>query len=189
MKLPDNDTIHMCTLKPYKHTGSASEGGRPGERVCAFLDDMHIRYEVTEHPAVHDMAALRALQLPHPDCVAKNLFVRDDKRRNYYLITVKGDKRADLKALRRRCGTRPLSMAGEEELGRILGLAPGAVTPFGVLNDAERRTHVFLDEDFLQPPALIGIHPNENTATLWLRTEDLLRILAWHGTPADTLPL
>ena len=63
----------------------------------------------------------------------------------------------------------------------ILGLAPGTVTPFGLLNDAECRVHFFLDRDLLAPPAIIGVHPNDNTATVWLQTSDLLHLIAEHG--------
>ncbi len=69
--------------------------------------------------------------------------MRDDKRQHYYLISVKGDKRVDLKTLRRSQGTRPLSFAGEDELRDILHLKPGAVTPFALLNDAQCRTATF----------------------------------------------
>jgi len=67
----------------------------------------------------------------------KNLFVHDDKKRAYYLITVKGDKRADLKEFRKNNNTRPLSFASENDLMEVMQLIPGAVTPFGILNDTE----------------------------------------------------
>ena len=73
----------------------------------------------------------------------------------------------DLREFRRNHGTRPLSFASERDLMEMMGLAPGAVTPFGLLNDTERRIHFFLDDDFLAPPGLIGVHPNDNTATVW----------------------
>lgn len=63
----------------------------------------------------------------------------------------------------------------------ILGLKAGSVTPFGILNDEKRRVKVFLDKSFLESPGLIGIHPNENTATLWLKVEDLIQIIEKHG--------
>lgn len=75
---------------------------------------------------------------PNPEADAKNLFVRDSKRRDYYLITVRGDKRVDLKQFRQQNQTRSLSFASAEELGELLGLIPGAVTPLGLLNDGEQ---------------------------------------------------
>lgn len=150
--------------------------------IYAFLDAQGLWYEVTEHQAVYNMSEISSVPLPHPDADAKNLFVRDDKKRSYYLITVKGDKRVDLKDLRRQNGTRPLTFASPEDLRQLLELAPGSVTPLGLLNDAARRVEMFLDQAFLDPPGLIGVHPNDNTATVWLKTEDLIALLKNHGT-------
>ena len=141
-----------------------------------------IDFEVTEHAAVFNMAEMAEVRLPYPESDAKNLFVRDDKKRNYYLITVRGDRRVDLKAFRLRHGTRPLSFASDSALLDMLGLIPGAVTPLGLLNDLGRRVSFWLDSSFLDSPGLIGVHPNDNTATVWLKTADLLRLLREHGT-------
>lgn len=67
------------------------------QEVYDFLTSRGIEYEVTEHGAVFNMEEMSHVELPHPEADAKNLFVRDDKKRNYYLITVRGDKRIDLK--------------------------------------------------------------------------------------------
>ena len=63
------------------------------------------------------------------------------------------------------------------------------MTPLGALNDREGQVEVFLDQDFLAPPGLIGVHPNDNTATLWLRTEDLIALLRDHGTAVRVVPV
>ena len=157
--------------------------------IYDYLDQRGIWHEITEHPAVYDMAEMAAVDLPYPDSDAKNLFVRDDKRRGYYLITVRGDKRVDLKAFRRQQQTRPLTFASPEELGALLGLLPGSVSPLGLLNDGERRVQFCLDRTFLEPPGLIGVHPNENTATVWLKTEDLIGLLQDHGTSVQLVDL
>ena len=72
------------------------------------------------------------------------------------LITVKGDKRVALKEFRKANQTRPLSFASEEDLMKLLGLTAGSVTPFGVLNDEERKVTVFLDRDFFEESGLIA---------------------------------
>lgn len=146
-----------------------------------FLTQSEVKFEITEHQAVYNMAELAQIENPHPECDAKNLFVRDDKRRQYYLITVKGDKRVDLKAFRKAQGTRPLTFASESELMDIMGLIPGAVTPLGQLNDSELRVIFYLDRDFFKEPFLIGVHPNDNTATVWLNVNDLADIIKKHG--------
>lgn len=155
------------------------------QNVYALLDENGFWHEITEHKAVYNMAELAEVECPYPEADAKNLFVRDDKKRNYYLITVKGDKRVDLKAFRKAYGTKSLTFASPEELSAILGLIPGAVTPLGVLNDEERKVKLFLDREFLDAPGLIGVHPNDNTATVWMKTEDLIALVKEHGTEVE----
>lgn len=157
--------------------------------IYALLSSRNIWHEITEHEAVFNMAEMSAVALPYPEADAKNLFVRDDKKRNYYLITVRGDQTVNLKEFRRRHQTRPLTFASPEDLMAVLGLIPGAVTPFGVLNDQERRTQVYLDEGFLRAPGLIGVHPNDNTATVWLKTEDFVALLRGHGASVHVVEI
>ena len=156
------------------------------QQIYDYLQENSIWHEITQHKAVYNMAELAEVPCPYPEADAKNLFVRDDKKQNYYLITVKGEKRVNLKAFRKAQGTRNLSFASAEDLMERLGLIPGAVTPLGVLNDETRSVKVFLDQDFLQEPGLVGVHPNENTATVWLKTEDLIRIIREHGNEVVT---
>lgn len=149
--------------------------------LYSFLKDRGIWHEIAEHPAVYNMTEMAAVSLPYPEADAKNLFVRDDKKRNYYLITVKGDKKVNLKEFRKKNNTRALTFASEDDLMTIMGLIPGAVTPLGILNDDGRRVQFFIDREFLNEPGLIGVHPNDNTATVFLKTEDLLAIIREHG--------
>ena len=153
------------------------------------LKEKGIWHEITEHAAVFNMEELDAVELPYPDCDAKNLFVRDEKRRSYYLITVKGDKRVDLKEFRKTYGTKPLTFIKPDELADILGLVPGAVSPFGLLNDAEKKVVFYIDAAFNEAPGLIGIHPNDNTATVWLKAEDLIGIIREHGNEVNLFEL
>ena len=152
-----------------------------------YLTDHGVEYEVTEHIAVYNMEELNAVRLPYPDRDAKTLFVRDDKKRNEDLITVKGDKRVDLKEFQQRFGTRKLSFASADDLMAIMGLIPGAVTPLGLLNDGERKAALYLDEAFLG--GLVGVHPNDNTATVWMKAEDLIRLIREHGNTVHTVAL
>lgn len=148
--------------------------------VYEYLKSKNIWHEITEHAAVYNMAELAEVEMPYPEADAKNLFVRDDKKRNYYLITVKGDKRVNLKEFRRAHELRPLTFASAEDLMAIMGLIPGAVTPLGTLNDEERKVTLYLDGEFLNDDR-IGVHPNDNTATVWLKATDLIAIVKEHG--------
>lgn len=151
------------------------------QEIYDFLKRENLWHEITEHPAVYNMAELAEVDIPYPEADAKNLFVRDDKRRNYYLITVRGDKRVDLKEFRRTYETRPLTFASPEDLMSIMHLIPGAVTPLGILNDEERKVILYLDQSFFEGLGLVGVHPNDNTATVWLKSEDLVNIIRAHG--------
>ena len=81
------------------------------QEIYDFIKSKNIWYEITEHKAVFNMDELSEIEIPYPEYDAKNLFVRDDKKRNYYLITVKGNKRVNLKEFRKNNVTRPLSIA------------------------------------------------------------------------------
>lgn len=89
-----------------------------------YLRNHNISFEAIEHPAVFNMEEAAAIDLPYPECEAKNLFVCDDKRRGYYLITVKGDKRVNLKSFRQQHGLRAISFASAEELLAVMRLTP-----------------------------------------------------------------
>ena len=157
------------------------------QEIYDHLTRQNVWHRITEHEAIYNMAEIAKIDVLYPEAAAKNLFVRDNKKRMYYLITVKGDKRVDLKEFKQTHNTRPLSFASADDLMSIMGLIPGAVTPFGLLNDEERRVHLFLDRAFLDSPGLIGVHPNDNTATVWLNTESLIRMIEEHGNPVDVV--
>ena len=155
--------------------------------IYQYLTGKGISYEVTEHGAVYNMEDLAAMDLPYPDSDAKNLFVRDDKKRNYYLITVKGEKRVNLKEFRKAHGLRNLSFASPDDLMAIMGLIPGAVTPLGLLNAEEKKVIFYLDQEL--EDSLIGVHPNDNTATVWMQSKDLMMLLKEHGTEVNVVEI
>lgn len=157
------------------------------EETYQYLKHHDIEFEVNEHQAVFNMGELDAVKLAHPEWDAKNLFIRDDKKRHYYLISVKGDKRVDLKAFRKKYGLRALSFASADDLLTIMGLTPGSVTPLGLLNDADCQVHFYLDAEFVGN--LIGVHPNDNTATVWLKADMLVNLIKAHGNDVDIVEL
>lgn len=113
-----------------------------------YLRARGVAFEITEHPAVFNMEECAAVDMPYPEDDAKNIFVRDAKKQNYYLITIRHDKRVDLKEFQRRHGTTRLSFASPEDLMARLHLTPGSVTPLGLLNDPDRSVQFYLDRDF-----------------------------------------
>ena len=132
------------------------------EEVCAYLDERGVAYDRVDHEAVFTMGAMDALELPFANAVVKNLFLRDDKKRNYYLVVMR--------------------FASEEDLHGMLGLRGGAVSPFGVLNDEEGKVQVVFDEVLRDWPA-VGVRPNDNTATLRVPLSDLLALFQDRAVP------
>lgn len=159
----------------------------PKEETYQYLESQGISLEVNEHKAVFKMGELDSVKLLYPEWDAKNLFIRDDKKRHYYLISVKGDKRVDLKIFRKQLGLRPLSFASAEDLMAIMGLTPGSVTPLGILYDTECKVHFYIDSEFVGN--IIGVHPNDNTATIWLHADQLIQLIREHGNKVDIVEL
>lgn len=159
------------------------------QEIYNFLQEKNIWHEITEHKPVYNMEDLSQIDIPYPEADAKNLFVRDDKKRNYYLISVKGDKKIALKEFKQRNNTRSLSFASENDLMKILQLIPGAVSPLGILNDDELKVQIYIDKDFMNDSHLIGVHPNDNTATVWLKVEDLIALIEAHGNSVNIVEL
>ena len=127
------------------------------------------------------MEELDSLDSPYKDSDAKNLFLRDDKKKNYCLVTLKGDKKVDLKKFRKSNNLRNLSFASTLDLNDILNLMPGSVSPLGLLNDNELKVIFYIDSELLLNDGIIGVHPCDNTATIFLYVNDLINIIKEHG--------
>ena len=155
--------------------------------IYDLLEKKGIWCEKVEHEAVFNMEDLAKVDLPYPEADAKNVFVRDDKKKNYYLITIGKDKRVDLKKFQENHNTRKLSFVSENSLKEILDLIPGSVSPFGLLNDKECKVKFYLDKDFIANEGIIGIHPNDNTATVFLKTNDLIDVIKEHGNKVEII--
>lgn len=155
--------------------------------IFQLLNKCHIKYEWKEHEAIYTVKDGETLNLPHLEAIAKNLFICDDKKQNYFLVSVPKDKQIDLKDLRAKLQSRRLSFASEHDLETILNIPKGAVTPFGILNDNERKVTVIIDMAFYSD--LIAVPLNENTATIWLAAKDLFQVIAQHGNKVEWFSL
>jgi Ala-tRNA(Pro) deacylase len=141
-----------------------------------------IRVTTIEHPPVATVEANKALRGALKGGHTKNLFLKD-KKGGLWLVVVLEDRAIDLKDLRRRLAAPPLSFARPEVLRDVLGVEPGAVTPFAVINDAEARVRVVLDAAMLAIHPL-NFHPLVNTRTTAIAPADLLRFFeATHHPP------
>ena len=144
--------------------------------LLARLAELDITVEIHRHPALHTVAQSQALRGTMPGSHIKNLFLRD-KKRNKWLVTVPEEAHVDLKALRHIIGASgTLSFGNAELLADCLGVEPGSVTPFAVMNDSEATVAMVLARGVLdQDP--VNAHPLHNEATAAIAGADLLRFL------------
>ena len=159
------------------------------QKVYELLNNNNIPYEVIEHPAAYTIEDMEALEVFRDNpWVVKNLFLRDEKGRRHFLVVLDKEKKADLKYIREQLGTSNLSFASEERLMKQLKLTKGSVTPLGIMNDETHAVEIVLDSDIIGRN-LIGVHPNDNTATLMLSYADLYKVLRMHGNTIHVIDL
>jgi Ala-tRNA(Pro) deacylase len=144
--------------------------------VAARLAELGIAFERHEHPPVATVDEAEQYWDGIDAAHCKNLFLRNQKGNRHYLVVLLHSKRADLRAVADQIGDGKLSFASPERLMAHLGLTPGSVSPFGLINNADRAVRVVLDRD-LKSTARVSFHPNINTRTYVIATADLLRFL------------
>jgi Ala-tRNA(Pro) deacylase len=147
--------------------------------LLARLDALGIRTTTVEHEAVFTVAESEKLERDLPGGHTKNLFLKDAKGR-LFLITAESHTPINLKTLHHRLGCARLSFGRPDLLMEVLGVLPGSVTAFALINDRERRVTFILDERLLRFETL-NCHPLENTATTNIAREDLLRFIRGCG--------
>ena len=148
--------------------------------VLDCLQALGIAFERYEHPRVATVAEAEVHWAGIDATHCKNLFLRNQKGDRHYLVVIPHGKRADLRQVAEQIGDGKLSFGSPERLMKHLGLTPGSVSPFGLLNDPGRQVRVFLDQD-LQGAERLTFHPNDNTATLALSGDDFERFLGHVG--------
>ena len=148
----------------------------PEPAVAARLAELGIAYERHEHPAVATVEEAQHYWAGIDAAHCKNLFLRNQKGNRHYLVVLLHSKRADLRAVADQIGDGKLSFGSPERLMAHLGLTPGSVSPFGLINDGTHSVRVVLDRD-LRATARVSFHPNINTRTYVISTADFMRFL------------
>ncbi len=148
--------------------------------LFAFLDRLGIRHASVRHPPLHTVEESQSLRGQIAGGHTKNLFLKD-KRGVLFLVTTLEEAEIDLKSLHRRLGASGrFSFGSAEQMRATLGVEPGSVTPFGVLNDREASVTVVLDAA-LMAHGTLNFHPLVNTMTTSIGRDDLVRFLAATG--------
>jgi Ala-tRNA(Pro) deacylase len=151
----------------------------PGQ-LFAYLDRLGIPHSTVKHPPLFTVEQSRALRGQIPGGHTKNLFLRD-KKYELYLVVALEDADIDLKGLHRQLGASGRFSFGSSDLLReVLGVEPGAVTPFGAINDTQSRVTVVLDAAMMEQ-ATLNFHPLVNTMTTSIARDDLLKFLESTG--------
>jgi Ala-tRNA(Pro) deacylase len=155
------------------------------DQLLARLAELGIAARTVEHPPVFTVEEARRLRGDLPGTHTKSLFLRDKKGAMWMVVCVE-DRALDLKELAGRLGARHLSFGSAERLLSHLGVIPGAVSPFAVVNDAERLVRVVLDREVLvQDP--VNLHPLDNAKTTAVSAADLLRFLEAEGHAPEVI--
>jgi Ala-tRNA(Pro) deacylase len=147
--------------------------------LLAYLDDLNIATTTVEHPPLFTVEQSRALRGEIGGAHTKNLFLKD-KKDKVYLVVAEENALIDMKTLHQKIGSARLSFGRPELLMKLLGVIPGAVTPFGVFNDREGNVTVILDETLMRAEKL-NFHPLENTATTTIPRDGFLAFLRATG--------
>lgn len=148
-------------------------------QLFKFLDTLAISYELFDHLPVYTVeeAAQHAHHVPGAAC--KNLFLKDSKKR-FWLVVACADTKIELKNLSKQLAAPELRFASAELLMEHLGILPGSVTPFGIINNISKNVTVIFDTA-LQQQSLVGFHPLENNATVVLNPDDLIKFIQASG--------
>ena len=145
-----------------------------------FLEENDIEYERYDHPPVYTVEDVERLVPVLPAARTKNLFFRDNKGRRHFLVVVPAEKRVDIKTLPDAIGSSRLSFGSADRLKKYLGVDPGAVSIFAIVNDSDHAVEVIIDEALWVLEAF-QFHPLVNTSTLVISRENLSRFLDLTG--------
>ena len=157
-------------------------------KLYQLLDELHISYEYLEHPPAPTIEIAKQYWAGHDAKHCKNLFFRNHKGNQHYLVCLDCDKSMNIHDIEKQLHQGKLSFASEQRLMKYLGVMPGSVTPFGLINDVEHHVHLFLDRQ-LQQAERVSFHPCVNTASLIVARADFERFLAYMGNPYEWIDL
>jgi Ala-tRNA(Pro) deacylase len=156
--------------------------------IYKFLDDRHIDYERHDHPPVYTVEDVNRLVPPLEAAKTKSLFLCDTKGLRHFLVIVKGEKRVDLKTLPNLLKSSRLRFGSPDRLKKYLGVDPGSVSLFAVVNDVDMAVEIILDSALWASDAF-QFHPLINTSTLVISRDNVKRFLDKTGHTAQILDI
>ncbi len=158
------------------------------QTVLDYLDAHNIEYSLYTHPEAPTIEIARQYWHSDGSKHCKNLFFRNHKGNRHYLVVFDCDRSLAIHDLEQRLHQGKLSFASEQRMEKYLGLKPGSVSPFGLINDKENHTHLFLDKSLLEFDSL-SFHPNDNRATVVIARTEFERFLGYCGNSYEYIDL
>ena len=152
----------------------------PYEQVKIELDKLGIKYDMVEHPAVYTTDEADEYIKGKVGIRTKSLFLTNKKKTAFYLVFMDDDKRLDMKHFAELVDEKHIKFASENSLLEKLGLKPGFVSIFGLLNNKEKDVKVYFERDIVGDVPLT-FHPNDNTKTIFVEMADLEKFLKDQG--------
>ncbi len=146
------------------------------EIVYNYLKELGIEFEYYEHPPIPTIEDAKIHKWWLDAVFCKNIFFRNHKGNRHYLVIVHHDAQLEISALEKKLKQGKLTFASEKRMTKYLGLLPGSVSPFGLLNDKENHVHTFFDPA-LKEAEKLSFHPNDNRATIVLKSEDFWKYM------------
>lgn len=160
--------------------------GQP--ELYRVLKELNIQFEYYEHPPASTIEEAKKYWVDLVATHCKNLFFRNHKGNRHYLVVLEHTQNMAIHDLEKRLKQGKLSFASPQRMEKHLGLSPGSVSPFGLINDKENHIHVYLDEN-LKKSERVSFHPNINTASIVVSYVDFLRFLDWSGNTYEYINL
>lgn len=158
------------------------------QELYLILEKLRISFQYIEHPPAPTIEIAKAFWQDFDSTHCKNIFLRNHKGNKHYLVILECNQNVDIKELEQRLKQGKLSFASEQRLEKYLGVKPGSVTPFGLINDKEHHVHLFLDAR-LADAGQLSFHPNINTASLIVGKDDFFKFLNYVGNTYEFIDL
>jgi len=161
---------------------------RGQKELYDILQKLSIQFEYHEHPPLATIEEAIIHWRDYNSGRCKNIFFRNHKGNRHYLVILEHLALLNIHDLEKRLKQGKLTFASDQRLKKHLGLEPGSVSPFGLINDSEKQVHLFIDER-LNDYERLAFHPNDNTATLVISKSDFLKFLDYTGNTYEFIKL
>ena len=148
------------------------------EEILELLDNKRIEYKIIKHKRVYTIKEIKDINLEKIGLIPKNIFLRNANGKVLYLVTCHHDKKVDIKKLAKDLGSTRLSFGSPERLKKYLNVEKGSVSPLGFIYDKNSEVIFVFDKELINKT--IGVHPNRNDYTIFIKFNDLVKLIEEH---------